>query len=151
MQTEIDRVFAGSIPQIYEENLVPLIFLPYAEDLVQRLRGRQLSRILEIAAGTGAVTRVMAAGLAPEVSIVATDLNPAMLEQARKRGTARPVEWKQADAMALPFGDGEFDAVACQFGAMFFPDKARAFAEVRRVLKPNGVFVFSVWDRIVDN
>ena len=151
MQAESDKVFAGSIPQVYEENLVPLIFQPYAEDLVQRLRGRPLSRILEIAAGTGVVTRAMAAGLAPQASIVATDLNPAMLEQARKRGTSRPVEWKQADAMSLPFSDGEFDAVVCQFGAMFFPDKPKAFAETRRVLKPNGVFIFSVWDRIEEN
>jgi len=85
------------------------------------------------------------------VSVVATDLNQAMLDQAMAVGTARPVTWRQADAMALPFADGEFDAVVCQFGAMFFPDKPKAFAEVRRVLRPGGVFIFNVWDRISEN
>jgi SAM-dependent methyltransferase len=74
-----------------------------------------------------------------------------MLDQAAARGTARPVEWRQADAMALPFADGTFDAVVCQFGAMFFPEKGRAYAEVRRVLRPRGLFVFNVWDRIQEN
>jgi SAM-dependent methyltransferase len=85
------------------------------------------------------------------VTIVATDLNPAMIEQARSEGTRRPVEWKQADAMALPFEDGAFDCVVCQFGVMFFPDKVHAFSEARRVLSPGGLFLFNVWDRIEDN
>ena len=74
-----------------------------------------------------------------------------MLDHAADIGTARPVEWRQADAMQLPFEDAEFDAVVCQFGAMFFPDKAKAFAEARRVLRPGGVFLFNVWDRIDEN
>lgn len=146
-----DKVFAGSIPKIYDEYFVPLIFEPYARDVVPRLSSRSLSDLLEVAAGTGVVTRAMAAGLDPNISIVATDLNPAMLEQAAARGTSRPVEWRPADAMALPFADARFDAVVCQFGAMFFPDKAKAFSEARRVLKPGGVFIFNVWDRIADN
>jgi SAM-dependent methyltransferase len=145
-----DRVFAGSIPALYEQYLVPMIFARYASDLARRLGVIRPKRILEIAAGTGVVTRAMADAL-PDANIVATDLNIAMLEQARATGTSRPVEWRQADAMALPFDDGAFDAVLCQFGAMFFPDKARAFAEVRRVLKPGGRFLFNVWDRIEDN
>jgi len=146
-----DRVFSGSIPQLYETHLVPLIFQPYAEDLLQRLKARPVTRILEIAAGTGVVTRALAAGLPDKVSIVATDLQQPMLDQAARTGTKRAVDWRQADAMALPFGDGAFDAVICQFGAMFFPDKAKAFAEARRVLRSPGVFMFSVWDRIEDN
>lgn len=149
--TDTDTVFAGAIPKLYEMYLVPLIFEPYAKDLATRLASRTLSRVLEIAAGTGVVTRAMAAALPEQVSIVATDLNPAMLEQAALAGTRRPVEWRQADAIQLPFADRAFDAVVCQFGAMFFPDKAKAFAEVRRVLKPGGVFMFNVWDRIEDN
>ena len=145
-----DKVFAGSVPKIYDEHMVPLIFEPYAQDLVSRMRARGFTRVLELAAGTGAVTRAMAAAL-PGVSIVATDLNPAMIEQARAKGTAQPVEWRHADALSLPFGDGEFDAVVCQFGAMFFPDKAKAYAEALRVLKPGGLFMFNVWDRIEDN
>jgi SAM-dependent methyltransferase len=146
-----DKVFAGSIPKVYETHLVPLIFEPYAQDLAARLRARPLSRVLEIAAGTGVVTRALAAALPQSAAIVATDLNQAMLDQAAAAGTQRPVEWRQADAMALPFPDGGFDAVVCQFGVMFFPDKAQAFAEARRVLKPGGIFIFNVWDHIEEN
>jgi len=149
--SDSDKVFAGSIPKIYETYLVPLIFEPYATDLVDRLRSRNLSRVLEIAAGTGVVTRAMASTLDDRVSIVATDLNPAMLEQASAVGTKRSVEWRQADAMQLPFPDGAFDAVVCQFSVMFFPDKPKAFSEALRVLDPGGVFVFNVWDRIEEN
>jgi SAM-dependent methyltransferase len=148
---ESDKAFAGSIPQLYDEYLVPLIFAPYAADLAARLKTRSPSRVLEIAAGTGAVTRALAAELPERSAIVATDLNQAMLDHAATVGTKRAVEWRQADAMALPFGDAEFDAVVCQFGVMFFPDKAKAFGEVRRVLKPGGVFLFNVWDRIEEN
>src|SRR5580765_2123053 len=146
-----DKVFAGSVPTIYDEYLVPLIFEPYAVDLAQRLVARPLGRVLEIAAGTGVVTRALAYALPANVSIVATDLNQAMLDEAAAIGTRRAVEWRQADAMQLPFADGEFDAVVCQFGTMFFPDKATAFAQARRVLKAGGVFIFSVWDRIEEN
>ena len=148
---ETDKLFAGSIPKLYESHLVPLIFEPYAADLVRRIPAPPLRRVLEIAAGTGVVTRALAATLPPSTAIVATDLNPPMLEQARAIGTQRPVEWRQADAMQLPFDDGAFDAVLCQFGVMFLPDKPKAFAEARRVLKPGGVFLFNVWDRIDEN
>ena len=146
-----DKIFAGSIPKLYETFLVPLIFAPYAIDLAARLATRPLARVLEVAAGTGVVTRQLAAVLARGVSIVATDLNQPMLDLAASVGTNRPVEWRQADAMQLPFADAAFDAVVCQFGVMFFPDKARAFAEARRVLRPGGVLVFNVWDRIEEN
>jgi SAM-dependent methyltransferase len=146
-----DKVFAGSIPGLYESHLVPLIFEPYAADLANRLVSRSPARVLEIAAGTGVVTRKLASVLPESVSIVATDLNQPMLDLALAVGTARPVEWRQADAMQLPFQDGTFDAVICQFGVMFFPEKAKAFAEARRVLRPGGVFVFNAWDRIEEN
>jgi SAM-dependent methyltransferase len=97
------------------------------------------------------VTRAMAAALPASTAIVATDLNQAMLDQASAVGTKRPVEWRQADALRLPFPDAAFDAVVCQFGVMFFPDKAKAFAETRRVLKPGGVFLFNVWGPIEEN
>ncbi len=148
---DTDKIFAGSIPKLYETYLVPLIFEPYAADLANRLRSRPLSRVLEIAAGTGVVTRALASALPESVPIVATDLNQAMLDHARAVGTTRPVEWRQADALQLPFPDGTFDAVVCQFGVMFFPDKVKAFAEARRVLSPGGVFLFNVWDGIADN
>ena len=146
-----DKVFAGSVPKLYDTYLVPLIFQPYADDLARRVAARSPGRILEIAAGTGVVTRAMLSALPASASLVATDLNQAMLDQAAAAGTARPVEWRQADAMQLPFADATFDAVVCQFGAMFFPDKPKAFAEARRVLKPGRVFLFNVWDRIEEN
>lgn len=149
--SDSDRDFSGSVARLYEQYLVPLIFDPYARDLTVRLAALQPSAVLEIAAGTGVVTRLMAAQLPADVSIVATDLNQPMLDHAMSIGTSRSVTWRQADAMRLPFGDGSFDAVACQFGAMFFPEKAAAFAEARRVLRPGGTFLFSVWDRIEDN
>jgi len=147
----IDKNFTGSIPKLYETYLVPLIFEPYAADLATRLASRSLTRVLEIAAGTGVVTRALASVLPKNVSIVATDLNQAMLDQASAVGTQRVVEWRQADAMQLPFGDATFDAVVCQFGVMFFPEKSQAFSEARRVLRPGGVFIFNVWDRIEEN
>jgi SAM-dependent methyltransferase len=146
-----DTSFDGSLPAFYQQYLVPLIFEPYAVDLARRLARRPLRRVLEIAAGTGVVTRHLASALPEGVAIVATDLNQAMLDQAAATGTARPVEWRQGDASQLPFPSEIFDAVVCQFGAMFFPEKGRAYAEVRRVLGPGGFFVFSVWDRIQEN
>ena len=150
-RSRVDTVFAGSVPAIYEQYLVPLIFQPYADDLARRLAVLRPSSVLELAAGTGVVTRAVASSLPASVSITATDLHQAMLDEASARGTSRPVHWRQADAMQLPFPDGSFDAVLCQFGVMFFPDKAAAFAEARRVLTPGGTFLFNVWDRLEEN
>jgi len=148
---DTDKVFTGSISRLYETHLVPLIFQPYAADLASRVASRSVSRVLEIAAGTGVVTRNLASVLPDGVSIVATDLNQPMLDLASEVGTSRPVEWRQADAMQLPFEGGGFDAVVCQFGVMFFPDRSRAYSEARRVLRSGGVFIFNVWDRIEEN
>lgn len=149
--SDTDKVFTGSIPRLYETHLVPLIFEPYAADLAIRLASRSMTRVLEIAAGTGVATRSLASVLPDNVSIVATDLNQPMLDHAAAIGTKRPVDWRQADAMQLPFPDGQFDAVVCQFGVMFFPEKSKAFSEARRVLRSGGVFIFNVWDRIEEN
>ena len=146
-----DKIFGDSSATLYETHLVPLIFEPYAEDLARRLAPRAPGRVLEIAAGTGVVARKLAVTLPADATIVATDLNQAMLDEAAARPVARRVEWRRADAASLPFDDESFDAVVCQFGVMFFPDKPAAFAEARRVLKPGGMFLFNVWDRIEDN
>jgi SAM-dependent methyltransferase len=151
VMTDLDKAFSGSIPELYETYLVPLIFEPYAADLAQRMSSVPGSCVLEIAAGTGVATRALAHRLPADISIVATDLNEMMLQKAAAVGTSRPVEWRQADAMELPFPAESFDAVVCQFGVMFFPDKAKAFAETRRVLKPGGVYLFNVWDHIIEN
>ncbi len=146
-----DAAFAGSIPEVYDRHLVPLIFEGYAGDLAARLRAFEPRDILEVAAGTGAVTRAIAAAL-PQARIVATDLNQPMLDRAaarQRRGDH--VSWQQADAQALPFEAERFDAVVCQFGAMFFPDRRLAYREAHRVLKPDGRFIFNVWDTISEN
>jgi ubiquinone/menaquinone biosynthesis C-methylase UbiE len=146
-----DKVFSGSIPEIYDRLMVPLIFEPYARDLAGRIAKAEPTRVLETAAGTGVLTRALAARLPAHSGITATDLNEPMLAQAGKTLSDRRVAWQPADALALPFGDGSFDVVACQFGAMFFPDKVKGYAEARRVVKNGGRFFFNVWDRIEDN
>ncbi len=146
-----DASFSGSIAQLYEQLLVPMIFQPYADDLVARVAALPGTHVLELAAGTGVVTRGLASRLHSGISIVATDLNAPMLELAAQIGTARPVTWRQADAMQLPFDDGSFDIVVSQFGVMFFPDRPTAFAEARRVLRPGGTMVFNTWDRLEVN
>lgn len=143
-----DATFAGSIPALYEQYLGSLLFQPFAEDLAARLRSIERGRILETAAGTGIVTRMLAKTLPPDTEIVATDLNQAMLDLAQTKLQAPQVTWRQVDAQTLPFEDGSFDAVVCQFGVMFFPDKQAAFREALRVLKPDGVFLFNVWDNL---
>ncbi len=149
---DTDKVFAGSIPEIYDKLMVPLIFEPYARDLAARLGALAPRSLLETATGTGVLTRAAAPMLAADVRIVATDLNPPMLDRARSRqADDHRIAWQQADALALPFDDGAFDAVACQFGAMFFPDKVQGYREARRVLKPGGRFFFNVWDKISEN
>ncbi|TDD46342.1 methyltransferase domain-containing protein [Kribbella antibiotica] len=146
-----DAVFVGSIPEFYDEYMVPMIFAAYAEDLARRVVALDPGRVLEVAAGTGVVTRAVMRMVPGTAELVATDLNQAMLDQAEATGTARPVRWQQADAMQLPFEDATFDVVFCQFGVMFFPDKVRAFAEARRVLRPGGTLLFNVWDSLADN
>jgi ubiquinone/menaquinone biosynthesis C-methylase UbiE len=150
--TASDKAFTGAIPQLYDRLLVPMIFAPYARELAQRIKAHQPRDLLETAAGTGAVTTILSAELPAETRITATDLNEPMLAQARMRLANDPrLRWQQADALALPFADASFDAVVCQFGAMFFPDKVKGYAEARRVLRPGGRFIFDVWDRIEEN
>jgi len=149
--SESDRVFAGSIPALYDRYLGPLIFAEYAADLAKRAAALQPARVLEIAAGTGIVTRAMVRAVPATVDIIATDLNQAMLDFAMAQPGAARVTWRQADAQRLPFEDSSFDAVLCQFGAMFFPDRGVAYREACRVLRHGGLFLFNVWDRIEEN
>jgi ubiquinone/menaquinone biosynthesis C-methylase UbiE len=148
--TATDTVFAGSIPAIYDRYMVPLIFAPYARLVAERAKKFHPNRILETAAGTGVVTVELHRAL-PQTEIVATDLNPPMLEQAATRLSASNVRFQSADAQQLPFEDGSFDLVVCQFGLMFMPDKVRANAEARRVLRDGGRYLLVIWDRIEHN
>lgn len=146
-----DKLFSGSIPEFYETYLVPLIFKPYAQDLAQRVSEEPVSRVLEVAAGTGVVARALVDTLGTNASIVATDLNQSMLDYGASVRTDKNVKWKQADALTLPFENGTFDAVVCQFAVMFFPDRAKAYSEALRVLKTGGRFIFNSWDHIREN
>ena len=148
---ETDKVFAGSIPENYDRYLVPLIFESFAQDIAQRAAALS-PRALETAAGSGVVTRALTPRLSPDASYAVTDLNQPMLDYAATRQAAdNRISWRQADALALPFEDAAFDLVCCQFGAMFFPDRQSGYREAKRVLKPGGYFLFSVWDRIEEN
>lgn len=150
--SETDKVFAGSIPENYDRYMVPLIFEPFAADLARRAASLSPSAVLEIAAGTGVVTRALAPKLSTSASYVVTDLNQPMLDYAAsQQGPDSRIEWRQADALALPFEDAAFDLVCCQFGAMFFPDRPSGYREAKRVLKPGGHFLFNVWDRLEEN
>ncbi|HZZ86906.1 MAG TPA: methyltransferase domain-containing protein [Caulobacteraceae bacterium] len=145
-----DVAFEGSIPDFYDRYLGPILFEPFAVDLAGLFAGFD-GALLETAAGTGRVTRALDRVVAPMASLTASDLNQPMLERAAALVGAPRITWRQADAQALPFDDRSFDAVVCQFGVMFLPDKAAAFAEALRVLRDGGRFVFSVWDRLEAN
>jgi SAM-dependent methyltransferase len=151
MVTE-DKVFAGSIPEFYDTYMVPLIFEVYAEDLAARAASVAPMSVLETAAGSGVVSRSLVKHLHPDAQYVVTDLNQPMLDHAARRQLPdKRIEWRQADALDLPFEDRSFDLVICQYGAMFFPDRTKGYAEARRVLIEGGSFIFSVWDKIENN
>lgn len=146
-----DAEFHGDIAVLYDRHFVPLLFDGYAADLAARIQARHPRHILEVAAGSGALTRAILTQCRSDVDIVATDLNQAMLDVAMTKSSARNVSWKQADALALPFDRARFDLVACQFGVMFFPDKVKAYREVLRVLEPSGTFLFNSWGSLDEN
>jgi SAM-dependent methyltransferase len=142
--------FGGSVPEYYDRCLGPAWFGPFAAELARRIPAIPPGPLLEIACGTGLASRPLRARLDPAIRMVSSDLSPAMLEHARSK-QIHGIEWQQADASALSFGDGEFGAVACALGFMFVPDKPKAFSEARRVLRSGGTLAFSVWDRVEDN
>ena len=139
--SQTDNVFAGSIPALYDQYLGSLLFQPYGRDIADRLAYLTDGRLLETAAGTGIVTRALAAALSNQVKIVATDLNQPMVDHAAMQFSSSRVAWQKADALKLPFEDASFDCVVCQFGIMFVPDKLKAYREALRVLKSGGSFM----------
>jgi SAM-dependent methyltransferase len=142
-----DAGFVGNIPRHYDEGLGPIIFVDAAAEMARRVAALTPRRVLETAAGTGIVTRALRDALPVDTELVATDLNLPMLDVARTRFQAsEQVRFDVADATALPLADDSFDALVCQFGVMFFPDKDKGYREARRVLVPGGHYLFSVWD-----
>ena len=149
---DVRATFGGSMPGYYDGIMAAGQFDPFARDLVERVSVKPAGGVLELACGTGVATRRLRERLDKEVRLVATDLSEAMLGFAQRKLAGTPgIEWRQADAGALPFGDAEFGALVCAFGVMFVPDKKKLFAELRRVLKPGGELVFNVWDGIDAN
>ena len=149
--TNVDSDFTGSIPEIYESHLVPILFEGYASDLAHRVAQSDPTAVLEVAAGTGAVTRALAPLLGTGTRYVVSDLNTAMLERARKHHIDDRLEWREANALSLPFEDSSFDVVLCQFGVMFFPDRVKGFSEILRVLRPGGRLLFNSWGTLEKN
>jgi len=150
--TELDKEFVGSIPEIYDTYLVPLIFEYYAQDLADRVGALKPKSVLETAAGSGVVARAMVSVLPPRAQYVVTDLNQPMLDHAEsQQDSDSRISWRQADALNLPFDDASFEVVVCQFGVMFYPDRIIGYSEAYRVLKPRGKLIFNVWDRIEMN
>ena len=145
-----DILFSGSIPALYDRYMVPLVFAPYAEEVARRARAFMPGHILETAAGTGIVTEALHRAL-PDAEIIATDLNPPMLEVAAARIRSDKVSFEAADAQNLRFADASFDLVVCQFGVMFYPDKVLANAEARRVLRNGGRYLLVIWDAVERN
>lgn len=142
-----DARFTGSIPAHYDNGLGPILFADFAADMARRVAAHHPACVLETAAGTGIVTRQLRDSLAATAELTATDLNPPMLDRARSKFRAgEKVAFQPADAMALPFADQSFDAVVCQFGIMFYPDKPQSYRETWRVLAPDGHYLFSTWD-----
>ena len=146
-----EATFTGSIPQNYDRYLGPLIMIPFGRNLANRIPTIGVKDVLELACGTGIVTKLMRERLPSDVRLVATDLSEGMLEHAKAKSYDKPVEWKVADATKLPFKDNSFDIVVSQFGVMFFPEKAQSMQEIFRVLRPGGRVLFSVWDKIEHN
>ena len=143
--------FAGSVPEIYDRLMVPMVFADAAVLLADEVAARRPSTILEVAAGTGVLTRALLAAC-PGAGVVATDLSQPMLDRAAERvGADARVRYQRADALDLPFDEATFDVVACQFGVMFFPDRVQGYREASRVLRPGGALIFNVWDRIENN
>ena len=150
--TQLDSAFVGSVPTYYDQGLGPMFFEPYAQDLARRARVAGGASVLEVSAGTGIATRHLLKALPADARVTVTDLNPDMLAIAQPRIANDPrVQYRTADATALPFGESEFDLVFNQFGVMFPPDKVAIFREAKRVLRPSGRFLFNTWGSLADN
>jgi len=148
MSAETSR---GSIPENYDRYLGPLLFDPFAQDLVTRIAGKNYKNVLELACGTGRVTRHLRNALPGNAKLVATDVQADMIAMAALKVPIENIEWRTENAQQLTFEDATFDLVICQFGLMFMPDRTKALSEIHRVLMPGGRFIFNTWDKIENN
>ena len=143
--------FVDNIAMRYEELLGPFLFEPFAADLEKRVRREPATNVLELACGTGRLTRRLAAALAPGATLTATDISLEMLAVARETVGSMAIWWAEADMTALPFADGEFDLVVAQFGLMFAADHSKALQEAKRVLRKGGRLLFNSWAPAAEN
>ncbi|CAN5256596.1 methyltransferase domain-containing protein [soil metagenome] len=143
-----DYKFSGSVPENYDRYLGPIMFEPYALDLIARLKDKNFTNILELACGTGRVTNHLLSILTEESALTASDLNPDMIAVAKRKINSNKVNWQVVNAQEMPFERESFDLVVCQFGVMFFPDKPAAFAGIYNVIKQGGKFLFNTWDNL---
>ena len=142
--------FEGKVPLSYEKYSAVLLE-PFAIDIVERMNNGRIKNVLELACGTGRVTRHLIQLIPPDGKLIATDISAEMMEVARSILKDERISWQVADAQTIPFGERTFDHVVCQFGLMFFPDKSKAIAEVHRVLQTGGKFIFNTWDAVENN
>jgi ubiquinone/menaquinone biosynthesis C-methylase UbiE len=143
--------FPGDTAAYYDQFFGPLFFEPYALEVAKRIDPSRVSIVLEIAAGTGRVTRHIREHIPTSAKLIASDINEDMLDEAKKKLSHLDIEWQKIDAQQLPFSDNSIDMIVCCFGYMFVPDKSKAFAEAYRVLRPGGMFLFTTWDRLEQN
>lgn len=144
---DVNSNFVGSVPEYYDKGLVPVIFIDYAQELAQKVIEKKPNSVLELAAGTGVVTRLLRDGVSPECAIIASDLNEPMLGVARQKFKPNEaISFQTINAMEIPLENNSLDVVVCQFGVMFFPDKVKSYREALRVLKPGGHYIFNAWD-----
>lgn len=151
LKAPINTAFSGSIPQHYDAGLGPMFFEPFAQHLAQQVAEQAPQQVLELACGTGRLTRQILDHLPPSARLVATDINPAMLGFAQNDLVDPRVEWNVVDAVQLPYADESFDLVVAQFGVMFYSDRVKAYREALRVLKPGGRLLFTCWDKVEAN
>lgn len=143
--------FNGLIPKHYQDLLTPFLFDGFSQDLVDRIDFSNIHKVLELASGTGSVTRRLLTKMPAETHLLATDLEASMLEVAKQQLEAANLSWDVVDMTSIPYGDEQFDLIICQFGLMLVPEKLKALSEMHRVLKKGGRLIFSVWGDIQDN
>ena len=151
MNETIQLKFNGSIPQNYDDYLGPMFFEPYAQEVGKLIDASSVGSALEIACGTGRLTKHLRRALASDARLVASDLSTDMLSVAKKKLADDNIEWMIADAQGLPFEANSFDLVVCYFGLMLVPDKSQAFREALRVLKKGGMLLMATWDKLEHN
>ena len=139
-------VYSGTDPLVYDHQLGPVLFEPFAADLAKRADSGDMNSVLELACGTGILTARLLEKLPPQGRLVATDINPGMMERAKAKLSDNRLSFQLADAGELPFSSESFSQVICQFGFMFLSNKPQAFMEACRVLKPGGRLLFNTWD-----